>query len=91
MSEMAIEGLVSQEEVDALILALLETRKGEGATEEEGEQLVNWIVSFRLDAVLFDMVLAGQVGIDIQEGDIVFVGLDREWNNGEQPNESGAA
>lgn len=71
MTQIVVEQL-TEEEAEALLLAFMEERGGEGFTEEEAERILDWAEHARLDVILLQMVLKGVVGIDIKDDEIVF-------------------
>lgn len=69
-----LEVAFSEQEVDALVVALAESREDTGFTEEEARLLLEWAARARFNSVLLGLALKGAVGVDVREGEIVFTG-----------------
>jgi hypothetical protein len=84
MNGIVVAELTAQEAED-LLLAFLESRGGTPILEEEAQRVLDWAEHARLDVILLQMVLKGAIGIDIQEGDIVFTSRGEILPTGPMP------
>lgn len=72
------DGWLSDEEIESLIFALLETRRGRGATQDEMKQVVKWATALRISEAMLRVVLKGRVLIDVdQQGEIILIARDQ--------------
>ncbi len=60
--------ILTDDEVDTLILALLEGQGKAGATDEEMEDAVRWARTARFDSCLLDLVLDKRLVMRIDNG-----------------------
>ncbi len=68
---MAFEDFVSDDEAEALILALGTAQ--ESFTEDDASLILEWASMTRLENDLLDMVLEGTLLIKVQDGEPVFL------------------
>ncbi|MDP8924406.1 MAG: hypothetical protein M3O34_16230 [Chloroflexota bacterium] len=60
--------ILSVEEIDAVILALLEGQGGAGATDEEMDDAVRWARKARINGHLLDLILDEKVVMRLGDG-----------------------
>ncbi len=70
--ELAVEQLVSEKEIETLIVSLAKARKDSEFTEEEAHQIVKWAIDARLQITLLSLVLKGAALVTIKDGDVAF-------------------
>jgi hypothetical protein len=64
--------LLSEDEERRVLAAFLEARAGQGATEAEGQAVLEWARATRLQCALLAGILHGDCLVDIGEGAMVF-------------------
>lgn len=77
--------ILSEEEVEILILSFINTRAEEGATEEEVFQVVKWAETQRIGSTMLDLVLKGMADINWKNNDVTIAATEeaRTYFNGE--------
>lgn len=81
--------LVSDDEIQSLILALAESRKDSVFTEQEAQRLVHWAESVRLESSLLDLVLEGKVLPHVAEGEDISFYRNEKRTQSRGTNEQG--
>jgi hypothetical protein len=65
--------ILTEDEVEKVILALAAARGEESFTEEEVFELVKWAEKVRIEESLLSLLLDGLVNIDLRDGEPVFM------------------
>mgnify|MGYP001588059772 CR=1 FL=1 len=63
---------VTGEEVEQLVMALARKRAGKPFSEAEAALIVNWVHAARFDMALSQMVLGGEIEVDVVDGSLMF-------------------
>ena len=67
-----------EDEVRALLLALLTFRKDTGATEAEMEKVIDWAMKVKMESTILQCVFEGNIVIDVTEsGQVLFAISER--------------
>lgn len=73
-SELAKNLDLTDDEASRLVLNLARTRGETGFTEDEGCVVIDWAQQAKLDAALLELVLCGEIGILVKDGEVAFSG-----------------
>lgn len=75
---MAEAEILSEREVEQVIMAVLYGRGEGSATEEELKQAVAWAEEARIDAACLENVLSGRMWLDVRNGEMVFMASEKK-------------
>lgn len=69
--------ILSEYEVQTLIMSLMGARGDNGATEAEAAVLVDWAEKVRFEQATLDLILEGRVVADVEEGRITLIPVEQ--------------
>jgi hypothetical protein len=73
--------ILTEEEIQILILSLANSRGEEGFTEDEAYEVVKWAESVRIGEAMLENVLLGMVDINWKDSDVVVKISDKGRSN----------
>ena len=66
------QSILSDEEIEKLVIALGIGRDGNEFTEEELLKVINWAEEVTIGHALLQNVMTGTVSVDVKDGEVVF-------------------
>lgn len=71
------EGLMSDEELAGLLQNAIETSGSKGLHEDDMQVLVEWATGVRMEALMLELAISGEVRIGVEDGEPVFIHPDQ--------------